>query len=1216
MDSLSFHLVQISPVRSCTASFTGTQITETDVYTLYNGSPATWIETKYDQYGNVIEVKSYSAIGGFGGRGTLVSDKLIYYGQSWNGSSCTAYPSGYYILTTPCYAKLLNSSGAIVAQTQITYSNTGHPTSTSKWVSGSNSLTTTATYNSNGTVNRATDANGTYFQYSYGTGGCNSLEPTGVTIVGTGVNLSRSMTWDCNGGVQTSLTDENGNTTHTNFTYNGVADPFYRPVSVVDPVTNTTTFGYTFSSFESAMNFNGSVSTTDTLITADGLARDIFEQKRQGQGSSAFDSTQTVYGWESATTGACTTQPPFTFGACTTQSMPYAGTQAQGAPSGTKVTTTQYDALGRPLTVVDGGGGTTTYKYSKNDVLITVSPAPSGENTKQKQFEYDGLGRLTSVCEVTAGTTAWPGGTCAQTNALTGYWTKYTYDAMGNLLTVTQNAQGTSQTRTYTYDGLSRLTSETNPEWGPGTANYTYDVACGTYSASSGDMTKKVDSAGNTTCYAYDGLHRLTDAGNSGPTCRHFRYDKNVTPPSGITVSNTEATLEEAYTDACSGSKITDEWFGYDADGRMTDVYQSTPHSGTPYYHTSACYWPNGTMGSLSGIPGVPAISYGAGSCPTSGNGLDGEGRVTQVTAASGTNPASNVSYSPTTTSTALAGSLTGISFPSGDGDSFTFDPTTGRQTGYTFSVNQETDTGSLHWNANGTLGKLGIVDNLPGSADSQNCNYYYDDLGRLGGVDSNGYSVDCGSIWSQLFAFDPFGNIQKSGSITFAATYSAATNRYTLSGVNVQYDGNGNLLTDNLNTYTWDPNFGNLASVNGINLIYDALGQMVEQQNGSAYKEILYSPAGKTAVMNGQTLTKAFLYLPGGVRGIYNSSGLAYYRHSDWLGSSRLTSTATAPTSPYSISAYAPFGEQYDVSGTSDPSFTGQNSDTVSSLYDFTFREHSPSQGRWISPDPAGLSAADPTNPQSWNRYAYVLNNPLIYRDPLGLYCAYLNDAGDGVQEIDDDGDEGGCNQNGGYWIEGSYGAGSSVNINVDSGIVTGLGYDSSGNPEVSIAGASGSNPWGAWTQTFSQVGTLSFGSNSSWFLEAVQSFFGGFSLSTKPGTCLGKFVDTATAPLKQVRSAVQYYIPIAVSALQSAPTLTTTFGSYMRMAGSFSSTAPSETAQDIAALYTVGALASQAAPLVKTATPYGIVTAADGVLLKGLVQEVKAGMNGQCTW
>ncbi len=50
-------------------------------------------------------------------------------------------------------------------------------------------------------------------------------------------------------------------------------------------------------------------------------------------------------------------------------------------------------------------------------------------------------------------------------------------------------------------------------------------------------------------------------------------------------------------------------------------------------------------------------------------------------------------------------------------------------------------------------------------------------------------------------------------------------------------------------------------------------------------------------------------------------------------------------------------------------------------------YREYSSGQGRWISPDPAGLAAVSLTNPQSWNRYAYVANNPLALTDPLGLY-------------------------------------------------------------------------------------------------------------------------------------------------------------------------------------------------------------------------------------
>jgi RHS repeat-associated protein len=135
---------------------------------------------------------------------------------------------------------------------------------------------------------------------------------------------------------------------------------------------------------------------------------------------------------------------------------------------------------------------------------------------------------------------------------------------------------------------------------------------------------------------------------------------------------------------------------------------------------------------------------------------------------------------------------------------------------------------------------------------------------------------------------------------------------------------------------------------------------------------------------MNGQTLQKAFCALPGGATAVYNSSGIAYYRHSDWLGSSRFASTPSR--TKYFDVAYAPYGEDYVGSGTTDLDFTGQNQDTVSGLYDFLYREYHPNSSRWIQPDPSGLQAASLTNPQTWNRYAYVANNPLAFVDPMGL--------------------------------------------------------------------------------------------------------------------------------------------------------------------------------------------------------------------------------------
>jgi RHS repeat-associated protein len=133
----------------------------------------------------------------------------------------------------------------------------------------------------------------------------------------------------------------------------------------------------------------------------------------------------------------------------------------------------------------------------------------------------------------------------------------------------------------------------------------------------------------------------------------------------------------------------------------------------------------------------------------------------------------------------------------------------------------------------------------------------------------------------------------------------------------------------------------------------------------------------------------KGYVPLTGGSMAVYNSSGLAYYRHSDWIGSSRLASTPTR--SIYFDGAYAPFGEGYAETGTADLSFTGMNQDTVSNLYDFPDREYG-IQGRWPSPDPAGMGSVDPRNPQSWNRYAYVLNNPLGFMDPTGECAAGSN--------------------------------------------------------------------------------------------------------------------------------------------------------------------------------------------------------------------------------
>ncbi len=255
--------------------------------------------------------------------------------------------------------------------------------------------------------------------------------------------------------------------------------------------------------------------------------------------------------------------------------------------------------------------------------------------------------------------------------------------------------------------------------------------------------------------------------------------------------------------------------------------------------------------------------------------------------------------------------------------------------------------------------------------------------------------SASCGSQGSQSYSYDPFGNLSNSANLlgtSFEPLYSNATNRITNSGVvydSGESNGPGNITTDNLGyTYTWD-SFGDMLTVDTgsytATQTYDAFGRMVETSFGSSTSQYLYGPVGQNllALMNGLTLVKAFVPLVGGTQVVYEPSGIAFYRHADWLGSARLSSTPSRTLD--SSAGYTPFGQLYDKTG-SDYSFTGDTSFLASGIYDFPLRRLSTSQGRWISPDPAGVKAVDPKNPQSWNRYAYVLNNPLALTDPSGL--------------------------------------------------------------------------------------------------------------------------------------------------------------------------------------------------------------------------------------
>jgi RHS repeat-associated protein len=85
-----------------------------------------------------------------------------------------------------------------------------------------------------------------------------------------------------------------------------------------------------------------------------------------------------------------------------------------------------------------------------------------------------------------------------------------------------------------------------------------------------------------------------------------------------------------------------------------------------------------------------------------------------------------------------------------------------------------------------------------------------------------------------------------------------------------------------------------------------------------------------------------------------------------------------------------------------------------------FGARYFSGAQGRFTSPD-APLLDQDPSDPQSWNLYSYVRNNPLIFTDPTGNDCVYVNSSGNGIDSINNQNTSKDCGKTGGYWVDGT---------------------------------------------------------------------------------------------------------------------------------------------------------------------------------------------------
>ena len=164
----------------------------------------------------------------------------------------------------------------------------------------------------------------------------------------------------------------------------------------------------------------------------------------------------------------------------------------------------------------------------------------------------------------------------------------------------------------------------------------------------------------------------------------------------------------------------------------------------------------------------------------------------------------------------------------------------------------------------------------------------------------------------------------------------------------------------------------------------------------GSTSLTYLYDLSGRVvAEDNGTSWGPGYVYVGHQLLALYSggTSGATYFVHADHLGSSRVLTAMNQ--SVYDKPDYLPFGEQIAGDTATSHKFTGYPRDADTGLDYASARYYGSRLGRFLTPDPLGMGAAELTNPQSLNQYAYVGDNPTNMTDPGGTDWSVSFDLG-----------------------------------------------------------------------------------------------------------------------------------------------------------------------------------------------------------------------------
>jgi RHS repeat-associated protein len=328
--------------------------------------------------------------------------------------------------------------------------------------------------------------------------------------------------------------------------------------------------------------------------------------------------------------------------------------------------------------------------------------------------------------------------------------------------------------------------------------------------------------------------------------------------------------------------------------------------------------------------------------------------------------------------------------------------------------------------------------------------NFSYDSLNRLVSSQntattptSSQYAGNYG-CWS----YDAFGNrLSQAISTTPCANNPPlmswanynANNQFTNTSQapgGVQYDPSGDVLNDGSNQYLYDGEGRLCAVLNAAvpsmpimtGYFYEAAGTRVAKGSLSSFSCNFaangFTPTASYVLgLNGEQVTEltvsgaAGAYVSAwkhanvfdalGLQATYSQTGSAaaptstFFALNDWLGTKRaevgsIAGSNGAPQPCVATFASLPYGDGLTPSGNcpdaTEHHFTGKERDSESGNDYFFARYYLSAMGRFMSPD--APVDQHPDDPQSWNLYSYVRNNPLSLTDPTGDYaCGQMTD-------------------------------------------------------------------------------------------------------------------------------------------------------------------------------------------------------------------------------